>query len=107
MRQREAAPLAGAREARAAGAPLHQRARHAALRHGRLRLLRFAFHYKLARVEAGTLRRGTAFRLYLCSHGILRVLLDPLRADGRPERLFGLSPQQGLALLVIAIALVW
>jgi hypothetical protein len=33
--------------------------------------------------------------------------LDPLRADGRPERFLGLSHQQGVALALIAVALVW
>lgn len=61
----------------------------------------------LARVEAGTADRGTAFRLYLGLYGALRLLLDPLRADGRPERLFGISHQQGIALLVIALAVGW
>jgi hypothetical protein len=36
---------------------------------------------------------------------VARVLLDPLRADGRPERFLGVSHQQGLALALIAVAL--
>jgi len=43
--------------------------------------------------------------LYLLFYGALRVALDPLRADGRPERFLGLSPQQGLALAVIGVAM--
>ncbi len=72
-----------------------------------LALIAWVCRGALGRVEAGAWRRGTAFRLYLGSYGLLRLLLDPLRADGRPERLLGLSHQQGLALLVIAVAVVW
>jgi phosphatidylglycerol---prolipoprotein diacylglyceryl transferase len=61
----------------------------------------------LARVADGGAAPGTAFRLYLALYGLLRLLLDPLRGDGRPERWLGLSHQQGLALLVIAAAVVW
>lgn len=61
----------------------------------------------LGRVEAGTLRSGTAFRAYLFCYGALRLVLDPLRGDGRPERFLGLSHQQGIALALIAIAAVW
>jgi phosphatidylglycerol:prolipoprotein diacylglycerol transferase len=61
----------------------------------------------VARVEAGSLVRGSAFRLYLALYGALRLGLDPLRGDGRPERLLGLSHQQGLALAVIAFAALW
>jgi phosphatidylglycerol:prolipoprotein diacylglycerol transferase len=61
----------------------------------------------LARVEEGTFRPGTAFRCYLGLYGVLRLVLDPLRADGRPERFLGLSHQQGIALAVIAAALAW
>ena len=49
--------------------------------------------------------QGSAFWLYLLFYGALRVALDPLRADGRPERFLGLSPQQGLALAVIGVAM--
>lgn len=60
------------------------------------------------RVERGALPPGAAFRLYLLLYGILRLLLDPLRADGRPERLFGvISVQQGIALGLIAAAVLW
>jgi phosphatidylglycerol---prolipoprotein diacylglyceryl transferase len=59
----------------------------------------------LARVEAVELPRGTAFWLYLFLYGVLRLALDPLRADGRPERFLGLSAQQGLALALVVVAL--
>jgi phosphatidylglycerol:prolipoprotein diacylglycerol transferase len=61
----------------------------------------------LARVEAGRLVQGSAFQSYLLLYGLLRLLLDPLRADGRPERFLGFSHQQALALVLIALALVW
>ena len=51
----------------------------------------------LKQVEAGRLRRGMVFCAYLFLYGLLRFLLDPLRADGRPERFWGMSYQQGLA----------
>lgn len=60
----------------------------------------------LARVEAEDLPRGSAFWLYLLLYGALRLALDPLRADGRPERFLGLSAQQGLAVSLVAVALV-
>ena len=50
---------------------------------------------------------GDAFRLYLASYAVLRFVLDPLRADGRPERYFGLSYPQYIALSVIAAVLIW
>ena len=72
-----------------------------------LALIALACRLTLVRVENGSLDRGTAFRLYLALYGILRFALDPLRADGRPERFLGLSHQQGLALLAVAVATVW
>jgi phosphatidylglycerol:prolipoprotein diacylglycerol transferase len=72
-----------------------------------LLLIACACRGALARVEAGASARGAAFRLYLLLYGALRLVLDPLRADGRPERLLGLSHQQGLALLLIGLALAW
>jgi phosphatidylglycerol:prolipoprotein diacylglycerol transferase len=66
-----------------------------------------ACHRLLARVEARERERGAAFWLYLTLYGILRITLDPLRADGRPERFLGLSYQQGIALLVLLLAIVW
>lgn len=61
----------------------------------------------LVRVETGGLPTGAAFRLYLFCYGTLRLLLDPLRADGRPERFLGLSHQQGIALALVAVAVLW
>lgn len=61
----------------------------------------------LTRVATRSWMPGDAFRLYLILYGGLRVLLDPLRGDGRRERFLGLSHQQGFALLVIALAVVW
>jgi phosphatidylglycerol:prolipoprotein diacylglycerol transferase len=72
-----------------------------------LGLIALACRVALARVESGSLERGACFRLYLVLYGSLRLVLDPLRADGRPERLLGLSHQQGFALLVIAAAALW
>jgi phosphatidylglycerol:prolipoprotein diacylglycerol transferase len=69
-----------------------------------LLLIAWACRVRLSRVEAGGAPRGSAFWLYLVLYGLLRLALDPLRADGRPERLFGLSPQQGLALAVVGVA---
>ena len=65
--------------------------------------------YKVLRwVETGRLVRGTAFCIYLMLYGILRLALDPLRADGRPERFLGLSHQQGIALgLILAGFMCW
>ena len=50
------------------------------------------------RVELTRLGRGSPFCAYLLCYGLLRLLLDPLRADGRPERFLGLSYQQGFAI---------
>lgn len=72
-----------------------------------LAVIALACRFMLARVERGTRPTGDAFRLYLMLYGGLRLLLDPLRADGRPERFLGLSHQQGIALLIIAVAVVW
>lgn len=57
----------------------------------------------LSRVESGRLGSGAAFAAYLVTYGLLRLLLDPLRADGRPERWLGLSAQQGLALMGLSL----
>jgi phosphatidylglycerol:prolipoprotein diacylglycerol transferase len=67
-------------------------------------LIAWSCRVALGRVEADKAPRGSAFWLYLLLYGLLRVALDPLRADGRPERFLGLSPQQGLALLVVGVA---
>jgi phosphatidylglycerol:prolipoprotein diacylglycerol transferase len=70
-------------------------------------LIALACRGTLARIEAGTRARGAAFRLYLALYGILRFALDPLRADGRPERFLGISAQQGIALLAVLVAVLW
>ena len=70
-------------------------------------LIALTCRHVLGRVETGVAARGTAFRVYLALYGGLRLVLDPLRADGRPERFLGLSYPQGIALCVIALALVW
>jgi phosphatidylglycerol:prolipoprotein diacylglycerol transferase len=72
-----------------------------------LGLIAWACRHMLTHVEAGSIGQGAAFRLYLLLYGALRLGLDPLRADGRPERFLGLSHQQGLALLAIAVAIGW
>lgn len=58
---------------------------------------------RLDQVARGTAARGSAFALYLIAYGLLRFGLDPLRADGRPERWLGFSHQQGIALGVAAL----
>ena len=55
-------------------------------------------HRILQSVNAGKVPRGIPFCLYAALYGMLRLLLDPLRGDGRPERFLGLSHQQGIAL---------
>jgi len=72
-----------------------------------LLLIAWACRRALRNVEQASLPPGTAFRLYLGLYGMLRLVLDPLRADGRPERWLGLSHQQGLALAIVAGAIVW
>lgn len=67
----------------------------------------WACRRRLADVEAERARPGAAIRWYLIGYGLIRVALDPLRADGRPERLLGLSHQQGIALALIAVGLAW
>jgi phosphatidylglycerol---prolipoprotein diacylglyceryl transferase len=61
----------------------------------------------LAKVERDEIAPGSAFRLYALLYGMLRLLLDPLRADGRPERFLGLSHQQGIAIGLILFAILW
>jgi phosphatidylglycerol:prolipoprotein diacylglycerol transferase len=70
-------------------------------------LIAWACRGALARVESGAAARGTAFRCYLILYGSLRFLLDPLRADGRLERFFGLSHQQLIAILIVMVVIVW
>jgi len=72
-----------------------------------LALIALACWRAVGRVEAGAWPHGSAFRLYLLCYGALRLALDPLRADGRPERFLGLSHQQGIALALIAVAVWW
>jgi phosphatidylglycerol:prolipoprotein diacylglycerol transferase len=72
-----------------------------------LALIAWACSASLARVERGELPDGAAFRLYLLLYGLLRFLLDPLRADGRPERFLGVSHQQAIALGLVLLALAW
>jgi len=72
-----------------------------------LLLIAWACRSTLGRIEAGMLGHGVAFRLYLVLYGALRLVLDPLRGDGRPERFLGLSHQQAIAIVVIAIAIAW
>ncbi len=63
---------------------------------------------QLKQVEASRQIRGTVFCAYLSAYGALRLVLDPLRADGRPERWLGLTFQQGMALGLITLgALAW
>jgi phosphatidylglycerol:prolipoprotein diacylglycerol transferase len=75
-----------------------------------LLLIALLTHRVLRAVQAGRLAHGTAFCGYGLLYGALRLALDPLRIDGRPERFLGLSHQQGIALgLMVAGAagLVW
>lgn len=67
-------------------------------------------HRVLRAVNAGHVARGTAFCTYGLLYGALRLALDPLRSDGRPERFLGLSHQQGIALALLlagAAGLAW
>lgn len=61
----------------------------------------------LTRVESGKVVTGAAFRCYLIMYGLLRILLDPLRADGRLERFFGFSHQQLIAMTIIVAVIAW
>jgi phosphatidylglycerol:prolipoprotein diacylglycerol transferase len=72
-----------------------------------LLLIALASRGMLARVEAGAVPRGSAFRLYLLLYGALRLTLDPLRGDGRPERFLGISHQQAIAIALVAVAIAW
>ncbi len=72
-----------------------------------LALIAWSCDGALAGVEAGARPTGSAFRRYLLLYGVLRLLLDPLRGDGGPERWLGLSHQQGIALALIAVAVLW
>jgi phosphatidylglycerol:prolipoprotein diacylglycerol transferase len=72
-----------------------------------LALVALACRGVLGRVEDGRAPRGSAFQAYLILYGLLRLLLDPLRADGRAERFAGLSHQQGIALLLVTAGVAW
>ena len=73
-----------------------------------LALIAWACARSVRAVESGAEPRGSAFRRYLRLYGLLRIVLDPLRGDGRPERFLGfVSHQQGIALALVAIALAW
>jgi len=73
-----------------------------------LALIAWSCSRAVAAVESGAAPRGSAFRRYLMLYGLLRLALDPLRGDGRPERFLGfVSHQQGIALAVVAVALAW
>lgn len=52
----------------------------------------------LGAVQSLRVPRGTAFCAYGILYGTLRLALDPLRMDGRPERFLGLSHQQAIAI---------
>ncbi len=71
-----------------------------------LLLIMFATKQVLNAVEAGRVASGVAFCAYLMLQGILRLALDPLRADGRPERFLGFSYQQGIALGLLLAGIV-
>jgi phosphatidylglycerol:prolipoprotein diacylglycerol transferase len=62
--------------------------------------------FLLKRVQMAKLPSGTSFCAYVFLYGLLRLLLDPLRADGRPERFWGLSYQQGFAIAFMILAAV-
>jgi phosphatidylglycerol:prolipoprotein diacylglycerol transferase len=72
-----------------------------------LLLIAIACRRALTMVETGRWARGTAFCGYLVLYCGLRILLDPLRGDGRPERFLGISHQQGIALLIILLTALW
>ncbi len=67
-----------------------------------LLLIALLMRRALTSVNAGRFPRGFAFCLYAASYGMLRLVLDPLRVDGRPERFLGFSHQQGIASGLIA-----
>jgi phosphatidylglycerol---prolipoprotein diacylglyceryl transferase len=62
--------------------------------------------FLLKRVQMAKLPSGTSFCVYVFLYGLLRLLLDPLRADGRPERFWGFSYQQGFAIAFMVLAAV-
>jgi phosphatidylglycerol---prolipoprotein diacylglyceryl transferase len=60
--------------------------------------------FLLKRVQMAKLPNGTSFCAYIFLYGLLRLLLDPLRADGRPETFLGISYQQGFAIAFMVLA---
>jgi phosphatidylglycerol:prolipoprotein diacylglycerol transferase len=66
----------------------------------------FVLRAGLGRVESGRWPRGRVFAAYLVLYGALRFALDPLRADGAPGRLLGVTYQQALAAGVMLAGLV-
>lgn len=60
--------------------------------------------FLLKQVERSRLARGTSFCAYLFLYGLLRLLLDPLRTDGRPEKFWGFSYQQAFAVAFMFLA---
>ena len=66
-----------------------------------LLVIAFLAYRVLLAVNADRVARGTAFCTYRLLSGALRLALDPLRTDGRPERFLGLSHQQGIAVALL------
>ena len=66
-----------------------------------LALISFLCFLSLKQVEKGRWIPGSIFCGYGIGYGVLRLLLDPFRADGRPERVLGISHQQGIALAIV------
>ncbi len=71
-----------------------------------LLMIAWLVHRVLRSVKAGRVFLGAAFCSYGFLYGALRLALDPLRADGRPERWLGLSHQQGIALALMVAAVI-
>ena len=71
-----------------------------------LLLIAFVAKKMLPSVESGRTARGVVFCAYLMLYGMLRLALDPLRADGRPERFLGFSHQQGIALALLLTGMI-
>jgi len=75
-----------------------------------LLVIAFLAYRVLLAVTADRVARGAAFCSYGLLYGTLRLALDPLRIDGRPERFLGLSHQQGIALALLLVGaggIVW
>lgn len=56
----------------------------------------------LRRVEDGRLRPGIPFAVYTCLYGVMRFLVEFTRADERGGWLFGMSPAQVTAILLVS-----